>query len=445
MIEFDSWSFAYPDAPAPVIRHAACAWQPGQRVVLRGDIGSGKSTLLAALIGLVPLSTGGRVDGSVRVRGLNPQRTGIAAMSAQVSFLPQLVEGFGVGATVEQDIAASLELAGLPPGDIRQRVNETAEGLGIAALLGRKLERISGGERQLVALAGALARGAPVLALDEPLAQLHPSAISRVMAELNRRVDDGATLILAEHEALPSELGDARLYYLEDGLLAPGAFQTIQAPDQPPSALRSLGSSILCAKNVSLEREGREIICNANFEVREGEIVGLVGANGSGKTTLLRGVAGFIKPGGGGFEKATLGAGGWGMLPQNASSFLYAETVADELAASPQAALAALEQFGLGRFLLRHPRDLSAGQRQLLALLIADWRKPKLLLLDEPTRGLSQPERARLAGYLRGRAADGAAIVMASHDQSFVGAVANRVLSIENGRVSENPKTVPSA
>lgn len=213
MIEFDSWSFAYPDAPAPVIRHASCRWQPGERVVLRGDIGSGKSTLLSALAGIVPLSTGGRVDGILRVRGLIPQQAGISGMSAYVSFLPQLVEGFGVGATVEQDIAASLELAGWPPLEIRARVDDVAEWLGIGALKTRKLDRISGGERQLVALAGTLARRAPVLALDEPLAQLHPSAISRVMAELNRRVDDGATLILAEHEILPDTLQNARPFF----------------------------------------------------------------------------------------------------------------------------------------------------------------------------------------------------------------------------------------
>ena len=440
MIEFDSWSFAYPDAPAPVIRHASCRWQPGQRVVLRGDIGSGKSTLLSALGGIVPLSTGGRVDGILRVRGLIPQQAGISGMSAHVSFLPQLVEGFGVGATVEQDIAASLELAGLPPLEIRARVDDVAEWLGIGALKTRKLDRISGGERQLVALAGTLARRAPVLALDEPLAQLHPSAISRVMAELNRRVDDGATLILAEHEILPDTLQNARPFFLADGFLREEKFA--EPPVLPPLEPIQPGNVVLRAQQATLAREGRVIVSGAVFDAREGEIVGLVGANGSGKTTLLRGVAGFIKPSSGKFE--VLGIGGWGMLPQNASSFLYAETVEKELAPSPQPLIPLLEQFGLAGYLQRHPRDLSAGQRQLLALLIADRRKPKLLLLDEPTRGLSQPQRARLAGYLRGRAAEGAAILMASHDQNFVWAVANRVLAMENGRVSENQKTAPS-
>lgn len=443
MIEFDSWSFAYPDAITPVIRNATTAWAQGQRIVLRGDIGSGKSTLLAALLGMAPLSTGGRVDGTLRVRGFIPQQAGIAAMSAHVSYLPQLVEGFGVGATVEQDIAASLELVGMPPADMRQRVNDTAEGLGISHLLERKLERVSGGERQLVALAGALARNAPVLALDEPLAQLHPSAIRRVMAELDRRVASGATLILAEHESLPAQLSAARFFTLAGGQLAPGEISSPSVIEERQAT--PVGRVVLRAQNVLLLRDDREVICDASFEARQGEIVALVGANGSGKTTLLRGAAGFIKPARGKFDVSVGGqataSAGWSMLPQNASSFLFAETVEQEIALSKaQPALAGLEQFGLAGFLARHPRDLSAGQRQLLALLIANARQPALLLLDEPTRGLSQPQRAWLGAYLRQRAADGAALVMASHDLHFCASLADRVLQISEGRVSEIEK-----
>lgn len=199
-------------------------------------------------------------------------------------------------------------------------------------------------------------------------------------------------------------------------------------------------------------RRGRvEALRRVTLTVAPGETVALMGRNGAGKSTLLGALVGMIEP-----TSGTVRVGGLapartdpramvrrvGLVPQEPRDLLYADTVAAECAAADRDAGAAE---GSCRALVSellpgvgddtHPRDLSEGQRLALALALVLTGRPPLLLLDEPTRGLDYAAKARLVGVLRGLAAEGHAIVLATHDVELAAELAHRVVILADGEV----------
>ncbi|WP_405482276.1 ABC transporter ATP-binding protein [Streptomyces anulatus] len=199
-------------------------------------------------------------------------------------------------------------------------------------------------------------------------------------------------------------------------------------------------------------RRGRvEALRRVTLTVVPGETVALMGRNGAGKSTLLGALVGMIEP-----TSGTVRVGGLapartapramvrrvGLVPQEPRDLLYADTVAAECAAADRDAGAAE---GTCRALVSellpgvgddtHPRDLSEGQRLALALALVLTGRPPLLLLDEPTRGLDYAAKARLVGVLRGLAAEGHAIVLATHDVELAAELAHRVVILADGEV----------
>jgi energy-coupling factor transport system ATP-binding protein len=187
------------------------------------------------------------------------------------------------------------------------------------------------------------------------------------------------------------------------------------------------------------EREGRlrgvgfaypggfPVLDAADLVLDRHEVVALVGPNGSGKTTLAKLAAGLLEPGAGTVERT----GRASYLSQDPGRYLVKERVLDEaaLGADDRRARFALAEVGLAGFESRHPRDLSSGERERLALACVLATNPDLLVLDEPTRGIDPERKRALAGLLRANASARATLV-ATHDIPFVDAVADRVVSL---------------
>ncbi|MFF3968894.1 ABC transporter ATP-binding protein [Streptomyces rubiginosohelvolus] len=199
-------------------------------------------------------------------------------------------------------------------------------------------------------------------------------------------------------------------------------------------------------------RRGRvEALRRVTLTVAPGETVALMGRNGAGKSTLLGALVGMIEPTAGSVRVGGLAPARTdpramvrrvGLVPQEPRDLLYADTVAAECAAADRdAGLAEGTCRALVSELLpgvgddTHPRDLSEGQRLALALALVLTGRPPLLLLDEPTRGLDYAAKARLVGVLRGLAAEGHAIVLATHDVELAAELAHRVVILADGEV----------
>jgi energy-coupling factor transport system ATP-binding protein len=503
---FSGLTYQYPEREAPALRELSWTVAPGEFVTVTGPSGSGKSTLLRCLNGLTPHFSGGTFDGIVTVAGHDTRHYSPRVLARLTGFVFQDPEAQFVAGRVDDEIAFGMEQLGIPPVTMRKRVEEVLDLLGIAALRDREIATLSGGERQRVAVAAALALQPSILALDEPTSQLDPWGAEEVLAALNRLNEDlGLTVVLAEHrlervvahadrltvlapggsialdgppreslrhveiEILPALLAlGRRLNWaplplsIKEGRAAQrrdAAIGRMPAPAPSDPALPG-GASVVTLQRVSAGWDRYPVLRDVDLDLRPGELIALMGRNGSGKTTLLRLVAGLHRPSSGrvliaGQDTTRLHpadiAQTVGYLPQNPSALFFAETLRAELAFTlkhhPQSGLepeATLTSLGLEHATDHNPRDLSGGERERAALAAVLVGGPRVLLLDEPTRGMDAVRKRALAMMLHRLRDDGVAILLATHDVELVAEVASRVVLVGDGRIVADggPRTV---
>jgi energy-coupling factor transport system ATP-binding protein len=502
VIRLEGVSVTYPDATSATIAEVDLHVPEGELCLVVGRTGSGKSTLLRSVTGLVPHFTGGTLSGRVTVAGRDTATHPPRELADVVGVVGQDPASGFVTDVVEDELAYGMESLGLPGDVMRRRVEETLDLLGLVDLRGRPLSTLSGGQRQRVAIGAVLTAHPCVLVLDEPTSALDPPAAEEVLAALQRLVHDlGITVLLAEHRlervvqyadrlvhvpgrAAPLEVGDpSRLLattpvappIVELGRLAgwdplpltirdarrqAGDLRDRLAVIGAPSPAGSNGDgsprptpgeqvAVTCELTV---RYGPIVaLRHVDLELRQGEVLALMGRNGSGKSTLLRTLTGMTRPTAGavrvvGTDPASLRPKQLirrvGLVPQDPADLLYADTVEAECrAADHDAEVAAgtcrtlLDRLVPGLDGEMHPRDLSEGQRLGLVLAIVLTAAPPALLLDEPTRGLDYAAKRRLVGVLRELADEGHAIVLATHDVELAAAAASRTIVLADGEV----------
>jgi energy-coupling factor transport system ATP-binding protein len=388
VIDFENVTFTYPAAEQPALRQVSLHIPPGELCLVFGPSGGGKSTLLRCANGLVPHFSGGRLEGRLRVNGLDPLHLSVYDMSQVVGFVFQDPEAQFVVDRVEDEIAFALENLAMPPDEIEPRVEMALRLLELSAVRSRRLDTLSGGERQRVAIAAALALRPRLLVLDEPTSQLDPHAADEVLqalVRLNREL--GLSVLLSEHRLERVLPYASRAVYLEAG--QPGAIS-----GEPRDVLRqvglnppvvSLGKALgwqplplsveeaqqlakhhltttlpahtdwigkptpgipprsqpaLRAEGLQVSYGSQPALRGVSLELYARQITALMGPNGAGKTTLLRCMVGLTKP-----QAGSMWVGGEsisgrpvaeicrkvGYLPQDPNALLFADTVEEEL------------------------------------------------------------------------------------------------------------------
>ena len=464
-LAIEGLSFSYVGSDECVLADITVSIPQGAFALLVGDTGSGKSTLLSLV--KPQIAPAGERTGSVRAFGREVGGLSDEEAATTVGFVFQDPDNQVVCDSVWHEMAFGLENLGVPQAEMRRRVAEAGYFFGMGDWFHSSTDELSGGRKQLLALASTLVMQPRLLLLDEPTAQLDPIATKNFLHALfrvNREL--GCTVVVATHApelmadyatcAFELEGGRLREVDSPDACKARGglAFEggrvsedsvpdMGERPRAPLGSLRSASAESAAAVRGAWFRYGRDgdwVLRGLDLDVASGEMHALVGGNGCGKSTLLALLAGLRAPGRG---SVRAGVREGALLPQDPKALFAEETVIDELmewaAVGGYAEREAREMLGLIGLAARvqaHPYDLSGGQRQLLALAKVLLVKPRMLLLDEPTKGLDRAARIGVARMLDEARADGATIVMATHDLDFVAALADRVSMLFDGEVA---------
>ena len=487
LVSARGFGYRYPERDVPALRDVTTEVHEGSFCVLAGVSGSGKSTLLRALCGLVPHFHGGEASGELVVGGVSVRDHGPGELAGVCGTVFQDPETQVVMGGVRAELALPLEHRGDPPAAVARGVEEVALALGVAHLLDRRTDTLSGGELQRVAIAAALVHRPRLLLLDEPTSQLDPVAGDELVWMLRRLNEEwGTAVVLAEHRIERCLPAADRVIAMEDGAIAcdapPAEFlawsaahaEALSTPVARLFSLAGLGplpASVKAARGqlraaglapvgpapepagpnpeprrflarrprreaepaaarvVGVWHEihsGPQVLRGVDLSFAPGERVALMGRNGAGKSTLLRHLKGLAEPTRGRIERA----GPVALLLQNPGDFLIHEHAREE--AGPQAlARAGLEGRGED-----NPKDLSGGERQRLALeVVLAGEASALVCLDEPTRGMDRVRKDELARRIEELARAGAAVVVATHDTEFASAFADRVVLMGQGDV----------
>lgn len=481
MIDVASLSFSYVSEltgdRVEALKDVDLSADAGSLTLVCGASGCGKSTLMKALTGLVPQMTPGELDGVVRINGRNLADVALTDVGHLCSSVFQNPRTQFFCDTVAEELAFCGENYGRERVTLRQQSERAAKLMGISHLMERKLTTLSGGQLQKVALACALASGAPVLLADEPTSNLDPAAISEVRAALKVLKEQGLTIVVVEHR-LHFLRGLADQVLLMEGgrvtrrwsgaeffsmgqaqrrslglrtLVDPGPPETWvgqgQAARQEKQAGRQENREAtpsqvrLSCRGLSFTYGASPVFEGLDADFPAGQITCIAGANGIGKTTLVRVLCGLAAPSSGSISLDGVPASrktrrsACALVMQDTGRQLFSDTLAGELTigashASGQSGEQLLADFDLANLGERHPLSLSGGQKQRLVIAAARATGRPIVILDEPTSGVDARHLDSITATLRRIADEGAAVVVVTHDGEFAAACADRLITL---------------
>ena len=462
MIEIESLTYRYPEGKKAALNAVNLSVSEGDFLVIRGLSGSGKTTLLRSVNGIVPHFYGGRISGSVSVDGLST-RYDMERIRKTVGLLFQDPENQIVMSSVKQEIAFGMENLNFERSEILRRIEYWADALGISHLSERRTTEISGGEKQRVLLASILAPGPKYLLLDEPASRLDNNAadaLIRLLRGLNR---EGVTLLLSTHGR---EKG-SRQFCMEGGAEADCSRidSLLKGREPVPSyaadnLLLQISGFSASYNNTANNAVGskKNIINNANLDLHAGEVIGLTGINGSGKSTLLKGIMGLPRVKTEGIVKVNTGRGMEiinelspasraryiAYLGQYPGAYLFHDTLEEEVLFSlrnmnegdaDRRTHEILDRLFLMKYRHTNPRDLSTGEKERAALASVLVSGQRIILLDEPTRGMDPAKRLALVNYLSGELRVGKGVIVASHDRELLRLLSAETYELRNGEL----------
>ena len=350
IIEFKDFSFKYNSQAEPTLKNINLKINKGEKILLAGPSGSGKSTIGRCLNGLIPNIDQGEVEGKCLVNGKDITSTSLFDFSFTTSTILQDADSQFIGLTVGEDIAFALENDCQPKDKMHQTVNQWANELKIKELLTQSPQSLSGGQKQIVALAGVLVDESPILLFDEPLANLDPASGLKTMAIIDKiQKELNATVIIIEHrvEEVLSQPIDRIILVNEGTIVAdqptnellhshtlekigvrePLYLKALTAANVNLSSIKELDkiSTLPVSEQISdklaawtkqtkitkketdnlpllkLDHVGHQYSKNQPYPLKDisttinqGDFISIVGQNGAGKTTLCRTICGFI-------------------------------------------------------------------------------------------------------------------------------------------------------
>lgn len=456
----------------------------GQFVLVTGPSGCGKSTLARAIAGLIPHAISAGMEGCVVVDGLNTRQHPLPDLARQVGVVLQNPASQLFHLSVVNEVAFGPRNLELAEGEVQQRVEWALAAVGLHGFHQRRPSDLSGGEKQRLAIAAALAMQPQVLVLDEPTASLDyqgTQSVLQTLSDLNRNQD--MTIILIEHRLAAAMPLAQRLLIMDEGQIVADGDPQILLQDaelrqqyglrRPRTTARSRWQALVSINGGSHEEQQPllrfqgvtagyrhvPVLHDIDLILYRGEFAALVGENGAGKSTLALVAAGLLKPAQGRVHFLNGNRPRPGrdvaLLFQNPAEQIFTDSVGDEIAFGPRnygnydrtfhhETLSTADLLQLRR---RCPIQLSVGQQQRTVLASCIALRPQLLILDEPTLGQDWTHLQNMMDFVHQLNEQGTSILLISHDYKLVYRYATRVLLMESGRIRRDgrPQEQPAA
>jgi rhamnose transport system ATP-binding protein len=457
------------------LEDASLRVRPGTIHALVGENGAGKSTALGAIAGRLQVDSGSILIGGHDTTRITPraaQALGVGAIYQELTILPRMPAYANVFLGQEMVRGGFLERS-----TMRGRYRDVCARVGVSIPPGERAGNLSVADQQMLEIMRALVSGARIILFDEPtssLVQAERETLFRIMRELRA---DGVTMMLVSHNlnevlALSDDItvfrnGKTRKtgptdQWNRDALLAAMLGQA--APDLLAShraATPVIAETLISVHGLNVPG----VLEGISLECRPGEILGIAGLVGSGRTTLLRAIAGLEST-----ARGKLVVDGaevrWPTAARQARRLGIALIPEDRKGQGLLMHMSSRENIGIGnlqsysragfvrrskmkreirevamRFALdpkrleQPVRNLSGGNQQ--KVLLARWHlaRPKVLLADEPTRGIDVGAKASILASLRDSAAAGASVIVVSSELEELTVLADRVVVLARGRL----------
>jgi energy-coupling factor transport system ATP-binding protein len=496
MIAVNHLSFRYPSGSRRILDDICLNIGEGERVLIAGKNGAGKTTFSKILAGLIPRVESGRIEGSFEFCGKPASAYAPETFAQEVTVLFQDFEAQIVSTSVREELVFYPMNTGMAYTGALERAEAICQKFNAQYLLDRRIDELSGGEKQKIALLSLLTASPRMLILDEPFTDVDPASqemildflkyggypggiivldqsldthafFDRIILLSNGKVDyDGNQHVIADTARLSAagleasgiyriadcgyqEEPEAIFTYIRDHFaFDENAYQNLIGSDQPSQEalveIESLYFRYPDAKNNTLD--------DVNLKIQQGDFIAVLGANGSGKTTVMKLIAGILKPSKG--EIRYLGkcypenppAGTVGYVYQNPDNQIFAETVFDETAfilrmrgfsekQIQERVDTVLQSLGLIAYKQADPFSLPKGDRQKLACASILAGEPELIILDEPTTGLDYPSLKGLMETVLDLNQSGKTMVIITHSMETAVSFGNKILAMNQGRI----------
>jgi len=508
LVQFEQVTYYHYEKTTPALSEINLTVRRGSFTLLVGPSGSGKSTLCMLLNGIIPQILGGKLSGTVIVDGQDISKTPVQELAKSTGMLFQDPEWMFATLKVEDEVAFGPENLRREPAEILKSVEQSLDYVGMQNLRNNLVWALSGGQTQKLGLATVIAMQTPLVVLDEPTANLDPATTHSVHELILRLRHEGRSIILVtkDLDEFMAE-ADSMILLAEGRILAQGTPREVvaeygdkmlelgvwlpetteiglrlkalgmylkQTPITVEEAIEAFaatrfssarlteepeknGDVLICAQNVEFRYGNKfKALRGVSFEIRQGEIVAIVGQNGAGKSTLSKLLVGLLKPTGGDLTMFGRKAKQWkvqdlatqiALVFQNPEHQFLCDTVHEELAYSllaqgidDPAIVAArvqnmLERLEISETADSHPFSLSAGAKRRLGvavMLIAG--SAKLLIVDEPTYGQDRRLTESLMNLINNLRQEGITVLMITHDMRLVDSHIERAIVMADGQ-----------
>ena len=451
MIEIKNVSFTYPSNKTPSLKDINLTINDGEFIILLGSSGSGKTSMTRLINGLIPEFYQGELSGDVLVEGCNTKKLYVSQISDYVGSVFQDPHSQFFTTDTTSELAFACENAGMPREEIERNIHSITKKLNIEHLLDKNIFELSGGEKQMIAIASICAYSPKIIVLDEPSANLDGASIEKLRVVLTTLKSAGFTIIISEHRIHYLKNLCDRAIFVENGQIkkeiSGDEFATLSNDVAHELGLRAINleeldyvTTIKEKSKIGVELHNIDfyydkkdkILNNLSIQIPKGEVIGVIGNNGVGKTTLLETICGLRKEKKGKIlfsdviEKTKARNKKTYLVMQTSDYQLFTENLKNEICLGieqenlEQECSFLLKKMYLDGLEDRHPASLSGGQKQRLSVAVAYMKKSEIVCFDEPTSGLDYQSMLGVTKRLKELTQMGKTVFVVTHDYEFL-------------------------